>query len=67
MARHANWNRRHFEEVAEAIRAVRGKNTNLCCDDMAFTFARMFEEANPGFDRFRFLKACGVPVEDDDE
>ncbi|MFB6197769.1 MAG: hypothetical protein ABEI52_05790 [Halobacteriaceae archaeon] len=62
MAKYTNWNRRHFEDTASVIRDL---STSLSWRDyhtVAITFADLFEAANPGFNRVRFLKACGFPV-----
>jgi len=61
MAQHANWNRRHFKEAAELIRNLKSHGLSAEARDLvARDFADMFEDANSGFDRRRFLTECGV-------
>jgi hypothetical protein len=48
--------RRHFEQIAEIIKAMpKGKRK-----EWAETHAKMYEADNPRFDKAKFMKACGV-------
>lgn len=64
--------RKHFEAMASAIRAEISSVGTMSGDsryraafldgvkDAARTFANVCSEANPRFDRDRFLAACGI-------
>jgi hypothetical protein len=61
--------RRHYELIAAVIKTQRanyhvdltGDPATLgAIDDIALRFAEALAQCNSGFDRARFLKACGV-------
>lgn len=57
--------KKHFVKVAEGVRVVadsysQGSEGHDAVVDVAMALAIVFEEANPRFDRRRFLAACGV-------
>jgi hypothetical protein len=60
--------KRHFEMIARVLRERRAKVTaqeagetaaTIALDVVAHDFADILADQNPGFDRARFLKACG--------
>jgi hypothetical protein len=51
--------RKHFRIVATEIASMTDRKAAAC---MADSMARMFQAANPRFDRGRFMVACGLQV-----
>ena len=56
--------RRHFQLIAETLHTLslgrpEGWSKNLW-RETCLTFAARLEATNPGFDRARFLRACGM-------
>jgi hypothetical protein len=59
--------RQHFEAIAETLKGCKPPNDRYTGDAallqwnrMALDFADMCARSNGGFDRARFLKACGM-------
>lgn len=52
--------RRDYVALADAIRSADLTMTLDPIADVASTIASVCEDANPRFDRRRFLKACGM-------
>jgi hypothetical protein len=59
--------RRHYQAIADAIKAERDSNgavngfsSALDSHRLADRLVSLFASDNPNFDRARFLKACGV-------
>lgn len=55
-------NRRDYEIVTRAVKSMNGDITQFAVRRVAFHLANAFEKADgcAGFDRAKFLKACGV-------
>jgi len=49
--------KKHFQLVARIVSAIDDVDTRK---EVALNFAHSFQEENPRFDIFRFIKACGV-------
>lgn len=57
--------RKHFVQVAAEIKAAYQLSTNddakKAVERIAHGMATVFKQLNSGFDKTRFLTACGVP------
>lgn len=67
----ARFQKRHYEAIAEVIRAIAGEDTSrdlfvqgkrIVMRDVADAFAAHFERDNTRFDRARFIAACGFQI-----
>ena len=60
--------RRHFQMIADVVNGSRlvmvegdyMRGYDKACKDIAESFASRLASTNPGFDRARFLAACGM-------
>lgn len=61
-----NMTRQHFEFIATTLRELRRARRGFHADAhrmVAEEFAARLRETNPGFNRERFLRACGIKEE----
>jgi hypothetical protein len=61
---HLSMQRRHFQMIAETLKSLtRGRPDDWSKNgwrETCLTFASRLASTNPGFDRARFLAACGM-------
>jgi hypothetical protein len=53
--------RRHMDEAARIVAAMKGDYTHGERAEVARRFAQLFQAFNPNFDHTRFMKACDLP------
>lgn len=59
-SRSVDFQRRHFEFIAEVIRDMNSPHMEGAQRATANRFASALASTNPNFDRAKFLAACGV-------
>ena len=58
--------KKHFEEIASIIKKNNYDQETLALDDVVIDLCNFFLKDNPNFNPNRFIVACGITFEDED-